>query len=271
MQSVLALINGRLLVVPSDCTLRGKCGILTAGKRGKQLGSQKRGSYDSPRQSDRRRRILHAASTHLEQFGLEALSMGSIAEVSGVSVKTLYNLYGSRDQLLLAAASDVLADLGQRDSVLKEAQGLPRLRAYVVSSMADFKSMPQYAYGVISILVKADLGPEVADLHMGVVRRFALSALQYAQTQGELREGTDLAMLAQHISANQWGAVLLWQKGLIPVEALAHHVDLSHFLTLLPFCVGARREKMEAELSELMAKAQPSALTTLIPQGKPPV
>ncbi len=209
--------------------------------------------YASPRQVDRRKRILRSASAHLEAKGLEALSMSSIARASEVSVKTLYNLFGSRDELLLEAAAETLVDLGQSEVILAAEKGIPRLLTYVVSTMEDFIKAPGYAHAIISILAKADMEQNLTDLHMGVVRRFAEASLQVAADQGELIEGVETEMIAQHISANQWGAVLLWIKGLIDISDLPRHVAYSHYMTLIPVCIGSRRAHLEQEFKALLA------------------
>ena len=49
-------------------------------------------------------------------------------------------------------------------------------------------------------------------------------------------------------------SVLLWERGILRLEQLVDHITLSHYLTLTPACIGARREVMEQELAELLAK-----------------
>lgn len=207
--------------------------------------------YASPRQLDRRQRILRSAAEHLENHGLAALSMSTIAGASKVSVKTLYNLFGSRDELLLQAAADTLTNLGESDTILTAEAGIPRLLAYVVGTMEDFLTAPTYAHAIISILAKAEMEPDLTEQHMGVVRRFAETSLRVAEANQELMAGVDVEEIAQHISANQWGAVLLWIKGLIEIDDLPRHVAYSHYMTLIPVCGGQRRQRLEQEFELL--------------------
>jgi TetR/AcrR family transcriptional regulator, cholesterol catabolism regulator len=214
--------------------------------------SKKRGPYASPRQQDRKLRILRTAASQLEKHGLASLTMQSIAETSDVSTKTLYNLFGSRNSLLLEAASEGLVDLEQSDFVLNAEPGIPRLLAFTIGSMRQFKLMPDYARAVITILIREEFDSENAYVRMGVVQRFAQAALSTAAEQGELRAGLDLHKAAYHIAANQWGAVLLWQKRLLTLDQLEAHVELSHHLTLAPMCMGTRKQLLEAKLEELL-------------------
>ena len=219
------------------------------------MASEPSRKYSSPRQQDRRKRILKATAAHLVKHGLETISMQGIAQDSGVSVKTLYNLFGSRDELLLKAGTRELSNLESSDTILRVEEGLPRLLAYVVATMDDFVAAPKYAHAIISTLAKADLTLDLADHHMGVVRRYAEASLLIAKDQGELRADVDTAKLARHISADQWGAVLLWVKGLLPVEDLPDHVAFSHYATLLAVTRGRRRDLMEQQFEALITNS----------------
>jgi AcrR family transcriptional regulator len=215
--------------------------------------SKKRGPYSSALQQDRRLRIIRAAAVQLEKVGFDALTMQSIAETSEVSTKTLYNLFGSRESLLLEAGSERLIDLEQSDSVLSAEAGIPRLLAYTVGAMRQFEETPEYARVIISILVRTDLDYETAGARLRPVQRFSHASLTIAAQQGELRAGLDLTELSYLIAANQWGVVLLWENGLLGLEELEPKIRLSHYLTLAPLCLGARKELMEEKLNELIS------------------
>lgn len=180
--------------------------------------------------------------------------MQSIAEISEVSTKTLYNLFGSRELLLLEAASERLADLGQSPSVAGSEPGIEQLLAFTVGTMAQFEEMPEFARAIISILVRAELDPNTAYERMGPVQRFAHKCLCEAAAQGELRDDIELEKLSYLIAANHWGTVLWWEKGLIPIEDLRTQIALSHCLTLTPLCMGKRQKQMQKKLDSLLAK-----------------
>lgn len=214
--------------------------------------SKKRGPYSSPRQQERRERILGVAGLQLEKHGLSALSMQSIAEVSEVSTKTLYNLFGSLDMLLLDAASQHLVNLQESDQVLEADAGISRLLAYASSSVKRFELLPEYARAVISILIRADLDYESAHARFGPVQRFAYASLSTAAEQGELRPDLDLSAVSYLVAANEWGAVLMWEKGLLKVEQLERLIRLNNILTLVPLCLGDCKQALELELARLL-------------------
>ena len=212
----------------------------------------KRGPYSSPRQQARRQRILHCATSLLEKQGRAALSMQSIAQHSSVSTKTLYNLFGNLDRLLLDAAALILEEQRQSAVVTDEPEGIDRLITYSVGTMVDFQAMPEAARAMVSILVRAELDADSAYERFGPMQRYALQSLTIARQNGELVEGVDIEQLSYQISAHQWGAVLLWEKGLLELEQLASQVRLNLYLTLAPICTGERAENLQSELCKLL-------------------
>ena len=79
----------------------------------------------------------------------------------------------------------------------------------------------------------------------------AYKALCAADTRGELLPGLDLHEISFLISANQWGAVMLWEKGVLQLEQLEQHISKNLFLVLSPLCKGSRKRWIEDQLSAM--------------------
>jgi AcrR family transcriptional regulator len=214
--------------------------------------SKRRGPYSSPLQQARKQRILHAARLQLERHGLAALTMQSIAESSETSLKTLYNLYGSRDLLLLAAAAELLDDLEESVPVQNSEPGIPRLLAFTAGVMKGFEYTPEYARVIVSILMRAEKDHPSANAQLGRIQEIAHEALCTANEQGELEPGLDLEELSCLVCANQWGIALLWEKGMLGLEQLEVQTNLNHYLTLTPLCRGKRKKMMKQKLQILL-------------------
>lgn len=214
--------------------------------------SKERGSYSSPVQQERRQRILRAARMQLERCGLAALTMQSIAQASDVSLKTLYNLFGTRELLLLEAAWELLDNLEISGPVQDAKPGIERLMAFTEGAIKGFEYTPEYARVIVSILLRAEPGHPTAYAQLGRVQQFAHVCLGVAVEQGELRDDLDLDVLSNLICANQWGVVLLWEKGMLGLAQLATQTSLSHHLTITPLCIGKRKQLMETKLQELL-------------------
>ena len=80
--------------------------------------------------------------------------------------------------------------------------------------------------------------------------------------QGELCPGLDLHELSFLVSENQWGAVLLWEKGLLRLEQLAPHISKHLFLTLTPLCQGQRLAWMNEQLDSALIRGGQTSVST---------
>jgi AcrR family transcriptional regulator len=86
--------------------------------------SAKRGSYSSPRQQQRREKILTAARQLIADKGYDGLTMRDLARASGVSDATLYNLFTTKGRLVMAAVADLLEGITERVQQPDQSHGL---------------------------------------------------------------------------------------------------------------------------------------------------
>ena len=222
--------------------------------------AKKRGPYSSPLQQERKQRILQAVRCELEKRGVAALTMKGIAQASDVSLKTLYNIFGNRELLLLEAASTLLDELEKSAQVIESEPGIPQLLAYSEGAMKLFAADPDYAAVTTRILLQAEPDHHSANDQVERVREMAHAALSYAAEQGEFAGNCDLDELSMLISAHQWGLAVMWDKGLLPLQQLKTQVTLSHCLTLIPLCQGKRKAWLEAKVQDFLIHSRPVAL-----------
>ena len=67
--------------------------------------------YDSPVMADRRRRILAEAQAIIDELGVEGFTIRELSRRAGVAQRTLYNQFGSKEDILASAIHDHFADL----------------------------------------------------------------------------------------------------------------------------------------------------------------
>ena len=176
--------------------------------------------------------------------------MARIATLSNVSAKTPYNIFGSLDRLLLQTASARLDELLQGDQARLEIPGIPRILAITEIAMEQFIDSQDFMRVVIAIVVSADAGADGSEPNMGFIQGFTLDALLVAQQNNELRPATDIHELSRILAAHQWGVTLMWQQELLSLDQLVRQANLSNLITLLPFCIGHRREWLQQRLDE---------------------
>ena len=195
-----------------------------------------RGKYASPAQVERRKRILRETLQLLASESPSDISMAQIAELSDVSTKTLYNLFKSRNGLLLAAAAQTRADTQNSANVMNAPAGISRILELTRRTMDTFERSPEFMESAMSVVVGISADDEAEHHRVGITQQWFYEALLVAESEDQLLPGTDCMQLSQLLAASQWGVTLMWQKGLISVETLRRQAVIKHCLDLMPFC-----------------------------------
>lgn len=207
-----------------------------------------RAIYASTRQQERQQRILNVVREQISAVGYDGINVRDVATASGVALKTLYNLFGSKDELLLAAVAELLSELQQMDDVADAEPGIPRLLAHTEAIARQIVATPAYADTMARTLFQAGRGQRLVDVLLGNSVRLAKKNLQQALAQDELIDNLDLAETARLLAGHQWSVVLLWNKGLIPLDLLPGAMLRSCVMSLIPICKGGRRRWLEQQL-----------------------
>ena len=218
-----------------------------------------RGKYASPAQAERRKRILRETLKLLASESPSDISMAQIAELSDVSTKTLYNLFKSRNGLLLAAAAQTRADTQNSANVMSAPAGISRILELTRRTMDTFEKSPEFMESAMSVVVGISAEDEAEHHRIGITQKWFHEALLVAESEDQLLPQTDCVQLSQLLAASQWGATLMWQKGLISLETLRRQAIIKHCLDLMPFCRMETRKWLDDLLGSLTTKSQKRA------------
>ena len=124
--------------------------------------------------------------------GEEAITIQRVARLSRVSAKTIHNIFGSRDSLLLASASRSLNNLQFGDELAEIEAGIPRLFFFIERIMNRFEQETDYMARIISVVVRANPALEHSEHQIARIQSLALSQLKVAEAQGELLDNVCL-------------------------------------------------------------------------------
>lgn len=188
----------------------------------------------SRQKSERRDAILTAAKRLFEQNGIESTTMATIASEVGVSTPTVFNYFGTRDELLLAIILDghVKAVESSRRIATRSGQGLTAdltdlLTRFTKYSMQIFnKPVWRYADSAAIRQPKSEFVQRYAQIDV-VLRKEIESLLRDQPSETRRGGGFDAAALAAVIY-NHWNAHYI---------AFIKDDDMSlesHFEALLP-------------------------------------
>ncbi len=206
----------------------------------------------TPRQEDRRQRILVAARQMVADYGYEGMVMSQVAERAEVSPTTLYNLYNTKDELLFEALRELMVTSYQRVGEISDVgpgwKYLMNLMEYGALLRA---SEPAYAEAITDALLRAVQGDALTELLLHSVRQDFLNSLTKMAEQNELQEEVDIEHLATLLLGNYWSTFLLINKGMLKISRMQFSLEMNMLSGLIPASRGAVREEMETMLKKL--------------------
>ena len=207
--------------------------------------------YESPRQLQRQSNILATVRYMLEEVGYEGMTIRGLAKRAGVAQGTLYNLYGGKDALVLAAVDDLLSQLTGAAAREAPSEGIDAIFAMSGIIGAQIEATPGYADAMIRILFHVGQDDPLVDVLFARSYPFLKSQLEVARKNGEVRPDIDTGLVARHLVGQQWGVVLLWMMGMIPLEDNGRERRRSELMTLIGIATDSGRKRLEAMLAEL--------------------
>jgi AcrR family transcriptional regulator len=200
--------------------------------------------------AERRARILGAARKLVAKRGYDGLTMRDLARAARVSVPTLYNLFGSKDAILVAEL---------------EAEA-PRIAARMIAGQTFFqRGMAAFEGGIELIEDAPELHRAVMRMAMtspetGPMRRRAEAAfiaimvgnLTAAKQAGQLAAWADPPIVARHLWGQHTSCFLAWGLGEIdlPTFRAAALSGICHILAGV--ARGAFADEVHAFLRTLM-------------------
>jgi AcrR family transcriptional regulator len=172
---------------------------------------QAAGGLRERNKAKRRDAILDAALDLLDDPDGPPVTTERIAEVAEVSVATVYNLVGTREQLLVALVDRLIGDLlVKAEGAVALEDPLERIRSLIVASVAALTTRP-VAYRRVFRQLAAAANP---DLHTRLSPATAMAGeLQRAQDAGVIRAGVNIEALALQSYLSYNGALLRWAAG----------------------------------------------------------
>lgn len=199
----------------------------------------------------RRRRILHETRRLMVDGSADGWGMRDLAERSGVSLRTLYNAFGSKEALIAAAVRQYYDKFLRALSDGRDLYDFDWVLGGVVATNLRNQQIREYLSAVVGLYFSPS-----ADLAIRVeLRRIAAGFmtpwLELAQARRQLRRGTDISRTIGDIANLQYAINQEWLSGGIADDAFVP-VILEAVLTYLAGMTrGAAHERIDALLTDL--------------------
>lgn len=201
----------------------------------------------------RRQQILAAARKLIASGGMTALSMRKLAAEAGLSVTTLYNLFGVREDILQSLVEDSI-DL--MDQILEQEapldDPLERCRAVITVSI---RHMVENEAVFRPMLIAAHQGSTPGSFEDGKISeratRMQVVAIEAAIERGLLIDLLDPNLLGRQIYHGFDLASAQWAFGALDEAGFRVRALYGLYVSLLGVATKTARPRIEAELRKL--------------------
>ena len=208
------------------------------------------------RQEVRREKILSAARRLVASQGYHGMVMSDLAEVAGVSPTTLYNLFNTKDELLLEALRGLMVENYEKVGRLNDERGWKYLLK-VAENGAWLRSVePEFGVAITDALLRAKPGDALTKLLFETVREDFLRALEKMKSRRALLDEVDPYHLATILLGNYWSTFILLNKGVERNKQLI----LSTKINMLSLLIASSRGEDKLDMEILLRKIWQSSI-----------
>ena len=202
----------------------------------------------------RRVRILEQARRMLAEGGFDSLNLRDLAEVSEITVPTIYNLIGNKAEVLKAL---VMGGFASFEVSLESKLPCPteELPALMMTTFVELISRDEDSYRATA-LANERLENE-ADEHTDYgfkrapLRKFAGKLCNDARNEGLLRGKIDSSLLVELMIGNHQIAFRDWAHRVISLEELRKQTLSGFYITLAADAEDDYRDRLAAKLKKL--------------------
>jgi AcrR family transcriptional regulator len=198
----------------------------------------------------RKRRILEAARQLIAAEGLEGLSMRKLARQASLSVRTLYNLHGSKEQIVRGVIAQGFTSLIAGLERVPLDDPLRACRA-IIDFAIDGIFEEEAVYRPLLVVSFDEMGAAQQTRVGAPTLRYQRDAIVAAMRRGLLNDSISPELLASAIDQGFWATLLLWSRRWITDEQARARALAAVDLALLAAATEKTRPLLLARLRAL--------------------
>ena len=207
--------------------------------------SKRVGSAREQNKQKRRHDIIAAAERLILQNKSTDFSMTDLAEEAGISMKTTYNLIGSKSKVLYILLSRSLDKIGTQSLNLVDRADIASIVYMVEAPISVFTSLPDFYRPLLGYLLGTQ---NTTERPIFMARAYQFWSRGLAAFEEQAPEGLNLRMMALHLHTYFAGALDLWVQQEIDAEEFRRHLRCAAAITLLPHVSKEQRPKLQAHI-----------------------
>jgi AcrR family transcriptional regulator len=204
---------------------------------------------------ERKRRILDVARKLIAEKGYDGVTMRELADLSLVSVPTLYNLFGGKNELLFAAVESYFEDLLGNSALANAGDGLDRI--LFLAKMLG-KETPRHAQHARSLMGFFGNISDAGGIHELVAHQLTAqlhNALDEMQQTRQLAAWVEAGPLAERLASQLSITMFEWARQQLTDAGLLGAMLYGTSVTLLGLARGKAATKLEALVREHQVNA----------------
>ncbi|MBW2315953.1 MAG: TetR/AcrR family transcriptional regulator [Deltaproteobacteria bacterium] len=205
---------------------------------------------------ERKRRILEVARGLIGDRGYEGVTMRDLAEASLVSVPTLYNLFGGKNELLLQAVLSHFGTLIGSAERPGPGVGLDRVLSLVETIGRETPQHATYARALMSFFGGASDRGNLHDFVSNALSSELIAALEEMQEKRQLLAWADPRALGERLASQLTITTFEWSYDRLSDEGFLDAMLYGTGVMLLGFARG----KAAVEVERLVSKHQSAAV-----------
>jgi AcrR family transcriptional regulator len=179
----------------------------------------------------RRLAIMDAARSLMQASGTTGFSMRALAELAGVSIATPYNLFGSKQAIMIAILETEMQEY--RDQLERvRADALEALFKAVTVATGRYAAAPGF-YRALLFSVYNDGGTEFRSMFSGTSHALWRELVESAIHAGHLSADIEPNAFAINLEHIFFACILEWVYGQLTMDELEIRVQYGFALTLL--------------------------------------
>jgi AcrR family transcriptional regulator len=212
------------------------------------LAQLRSGGYRWMQQARRRALIFAAARQLVTEDGYDHVSIRRLAERSGVTPPTIYNLIGGRGEVLHSALKEAFNVKASFAAARARIENINPVLAYADTLWICLSREPRYSEQVI-IAVTRSVDRALTRMITGMSTAMILGWLEELRSAGAMRRTAELPRVADLISRQLITSVAIWANGEICLQQLRKDLEMGVGLMLLGIAEPSEALRIEAWLS----------------------
>ena len=206
---------------------------------------------------ERRQRILEVARLLIADHGYEGVTMRELAEKSLVSVPTLYNLFGGKNELLFAAVESYFERLLGGGERVGTEEGLSKLLALIETVSRETVRHADYMRALMGFFGGPGASAGLLEVTERELTSQLVEALEQMQRQRQLVAWVDPRALSERLTGQLTIVTFEWSQRYLSDGGLRSAMLYGAGALLL----GLARGKAAGEIERLVREHQGAAVS----------